>query len=415
MLTDKEIFNFKGKDKPYRVSDGEGLYLEVKPDGSKYWRLAYRYAGKQKTLALGVYPDVGVKKARQKRGEAKALLATNIDPGLQRKVEKLTAHLSAANTFEAIAREWHEKREDGLAEITANKTIRALDTHAFPLIGGLPVEAIEPAHILAVVTSIDAKGKGETARRVRAWIEAVFRYAIVTQRLKINPAAEIRSGEVLKPVKEKHLESLLIAQLPSFLRSLEDPSKRVDYRTRLALRLLTLTFVRPGELNWAMWNEFDVKTKEWRIPPERLEGKGRGMKMKEEHIVPLSDQALAVIEKLRPLTGGYRFLFPCKGEPTKGMSENTLRMAIQKGLGFPVTAHGFRATATSSLLELGWDAHIIDRQLAHRERKKVFGAYSHQAEYMVERRKMMQAWADHLEALEHGAKIIPIRVTASNY
>ena len=229
MLTDKEIFNLKGQDKPYRISDGAGLYLEVKPDGSKYWRLAYRYAGKQKTLALGVYPDVGVKKARQKRGEAKALLATNIDPGIQRKVEKLTAHLSAANTFEAIAREWHEKREDGLAEITANKTIRALETHAFPLIGGLPVEAIEPAHILAVVTSIDAKGTGETARRVRAWIEAVFRYAIVTQRLKINPAAEIRSGEVLKPVKEKHLESLPIAQLPSFLRSLEDPSKRVDY------------------------------------------------------------------------------------------------------------------------------------------------------------------------------------------
>lgn len=179
-------------------------------------------------MALGVYPDVGAKKARQKRGEAKELLATNIDPGLQRKIEKLTSHLSAANTFEAIAREWHEKREDGLAEITANKTIRALSAHAFPLIGSLPVEAIEPAHILAVVTSIDAKGKGETARRVRAWIEAVFRYAIVTQRLKINPAAEIRSGEVLKPVKEKHLESLLIVELPSFLRSLDDPSKRID-------------------------------------------------------------------------------------------------------------------------------------------------------------------------------------------
>lgn len=406
MLTDKEIFHIARQDKPYRVSDGEGLYLEIKPDGSKYWRLAYRYAGKQKTLALGVYPEVGAKMAREKRREAKALLAANIDPGLQRKVEKLTAHLSVANTFEAIAREWHEKRESGLAEITANKTIKALETHAFPLIGSLPVLAIEPAHILAVVTSIDAKGKGETARRVRAWIEAVFRYAIVTQRLKVNPASEIRSGEVLKPVKEKHLDSLPIAQLPSFLRSLEDPSKHVDYRTRLALRLLALTFVRPGELNWAMWNEFDLKAKEWRIPPVRVEGKGRGMKMREEHVVPLSDQAIAIIEKLRELTGGYRFLFPCKGDPAKGMSENTLRMAIQKGLGFPVTAHGFRATATSALLELGWDAHIIDRQLAHRERKKVFGAYSHQAEYMIERRNMMQSWGDHLDKLEKGADII---------
>lgn len=413
MLTDKEISNLKGRDKPYRVADGEGLYIEVKPDGSKYWRLAYRFGGKQKTLALGVYPEVGAKKVRQKRAEAKALLATNIDPGLQRKVEKLTAHLSAANTFEAIAREWHEKREGGLAAITANKTITALETHVFPLIGGLPVASLEPAHILAVVTSVDAKGKGETARRVRAWIDAVLRYAIVTQRLKINPAAEIRSGEVLKPVKEKHLDSLPIADLPTFLRSLEDPAKRVDYRTRLALRLLVLTFVRPGELNWAMWNEFDIEAKEWRIPPERIEGQGRGMKMKEEHIVPLSDQAIAVIERLRPLTGAYRFLFPCKGEPTKGMSENTLRMAIQKGLGFPVTAHGFRATATSALLELGWEAHVIDRQLAHRERKKVFGAYSHQAEYMAERRKMMQAWADHLQALEQGAQIIEINRTAA--
>jgi integrase len=406
MLTDKEIANLKGREKTYRISDGEGLYLEVRPSGAKYWRLAYRYAGKQKTLALGIYPTTGLKAARQKRIEAKALLEENIDPGVQRKVEKLTAHLSSANTLEAITREWHAKRESGLAEITANKTITALETHVFPMLGRLPIEAIEPAHILAVVTAIDAKGKGETARRVRAWIEAVFRYAIVTQRLKTNPASEIRSGEVLKPSKEKHLESLPITQLPAFLRSLEDPAKRVDYRTRLALRLLVLTFVRPGELNWAMWNEFNLASKEWRIPPERVEGKGRGMKMREEHIVPLSEQALAILEKLRPLTGNYRFLFPCKGAPTKGMSENTLRLAIQKGLGFPVTAHGFRATATSALLELGWDAHVIDRQLAHRERKKVFGAYSHQAEYMLERRRMMQAWADHLDKLEQGAEII---------
>jgi len=409
MLTDKEISNLLGREKPYRVSDGEGLYLEVKTDGSKYWRLAYRYAGKQKTLALGVYPKVGAKKARQAKANAKALLDNNIDPGMQRKVERLTAHLSAANTFEAITREWHAKRESGLAEITANKTIKALETHAFPLIGSLPVNSIEPTHILAVITTIDAKGKGETARRVRAWIEAVFRYAIVTQRLKTNPASEIRSGEVLKPSKEKHLESLPIAQLPAFLRSLDDPAKRVDYRTRLALRLLVMTFVRPGELNWAMWEEFNLASKEWRIPPERVEGKGRGMKMREEHIVPLSTQAVEVLEKLHPLTGRSRFLFPCKGEPTKGMSENTLRMAIQKGLGFPVTAHGFRATATSALLELGWDAHIIDRQLAHRERKKVFGAYSHQAEYMTERRNMMQAWSDHLGKLEQGAEIIPFQ------
>lgn len=412
MLTDKEISNFAGEEKPYRKADGEGLYLEVKPDGKKYWRWAYRFAGKQKTLALGVYPAVSAKSARLKRGAAKALLEQSIDPGQQKKVVKLTAHLSAANTFEAIAREWFENRKDSLATKTASKTITALETYVFPKVGALPIQSIEPAHLLAVILPIDKDGKGETARRVRSWIDAIFRYAILHGKVKINPAADLRSGEVLKPAKEKHLASLPIADLPVFLRSLNDPAKRVDYRTRLALRLLALTFVRPGELNWAMWNEFNTEAKEWRIPAERIPGEGKGMKMKEEHVVPLSDQAIEVLEQLRPLTGTGKFLFPCIGRPGEaGMSENTLRMAIQKGLGFPVTAHGFRATATGALLELGWPAHVIDKQLAHRERQAgaTFGAYSHQAEYLTERRKMMKAWGDFLQALEAGAKVKPIR------
>lgn len=411
MLTDKEISNFAGESKPYRKADGEGLYLEVKPNGQKYWRWAYRFAGKQKTLALGVYPAVKAKEARQKRADAKALLEQNIDPSQQKKIVKLTAHLSAANTFETVAREWHGNREDSLATKTRNKTIAALETYVFPKIGALPIEAIEPAHLLAVILPIDKDGKGETARRVRAWIDAIFRYAILHGKVKINPAADLRSGEVLKPAKEKHRASLPIADLPTFLRSIDDPAKRVDYRTRLALRLLVLTFVRPGELNWAMWNEFDTEAKEWRIPAERIPGEGKGMKMKEEHIVPLSDPAIAVLEQLRPLTGDYKFLFPCIGRPGEaGMSENTLRLAIQKGLGYPVTAHGFRATATSALLELGWPAHVIDKQLAHRERRgATFGAYSHQAEYLTERRKMMKAWGDYLQSLESGAKVKAIR------
>jgi len=411
MLTDKEISNFAGESKPYRKADGEGLYLEVKPDGKKYWRWAYRFAGKQKTLAVGVYPKVSAKSARKKRDDAKALLEQNIDPSQHKKVAKLTAHLSAANTFEAIAREWHENREDSLAAKTRVKTIAALESYVFPKIGALPIETIEPAHLLAVILPIDKDGKGETARRVRSWIDAVFRYAILHGKVKINPAADLRSGEVLKPAKEKHLASLPIADLPAFLRSIDDPAKRVDYRTRLALRLLLLTFVRPGELNWAMWNEFDTDSKEWRIPAERIPGEGKGMKMKEEHIVPLSDQAIAVLEQLRPLTGAYKFLFPCIGRPGEaGMSENTLRLAVQKGLGFPVTAHGFRATATSALLELGWPAHVIDKQLAHRERRgATFGAYSHQAEYLPERRKMMQAWGNYLQALQSGSKVKAIR------
>ncbi len=415
MLTDKAISGLKSQEKAYRVSDSGGLYIEVKPDGSKYWRQAYRFAGKQKTLAHGVYPTIGLKDARKRRDDAKDLLDRNIDPSHQRKVEKLTAKLSAANTFDAIGREWHENRKGALSKKTVNRTISALETYVFPKIGALPISSIDPAHILAVILPIDKNGNGETARRVRAWIDAIFRYAIQHGKVKFNPAAELRSGEVLRPTKEKHLASLPISQLPEFLRTIDDSSKRVDYRTRLALRLLLQTFVRPGELNWAMWNEFDTKAKEWRIPAERIKGEGRGMKMKEEHIVPLSDQAIAILEELRPLTGGCKFLFPCIGRPGEaGMSENTLRMAIQKGLGFPVTAHGMRATATSALLELGWPAHVIDKQLAHRERRgATFGAYSHQAEYLPERRKMMQAWADHLQALERGANIVPIKTKSA--
>ena len=416
MLTDKAISGLRGQGKAYRVSDSGGLYIEVKPDGSKYWRQAYRFAGKQKTLAHGVYPLIGLKEARKRRDDAKAMLEQGIDPGQQRKVEKLTAKLSAANTFEAIAREWHENREDGLAKRTAKKTVTALETYTFPIIGALPIESIEPAHILAVILPIDKSGKGETARRVRSWIDAIFRYAIQHGKVKINPASELRSGEVLRPAREKHLASLPIADIPAFLRSLEDPAKRVDYRTRLALRLLLLTFVRPGELNWAMWSEFNTKAKEWRIPAERVKGEGRGMKMKEEHVVPLSDQAIATLELLRPLTGTGKFVFPCTGRPGEaGMSENTLRNAIQKGLGFPVTAHGMRATATSALLELGWPAHVIDKQLAHKERQAgaTFGAYSHQAEYLPERRKMMKAWATHLTALEKGTNVVAIKSKAA--
>lgn len=415
MLTDKAISGLKSQEKPYRVSDSGGLYIEVKPDGSKYWRQAYRFAGKQKTLAHGVYPTIGLKEARKRRDDAKKLLDQSIDPGQQRKVEKLTAKLSAANTFEAIAREWHENRKSGLVEKTANRTIVALETYVFPKIGTLPIGGVEPAHILAVILPIDKNGNGETARRVRAWIDAIFRYAIQHGKVKVNPAAELRSGEVLRPAKEKHLASLPIIQLPDFLRSIDDASKRVDYRTRLALRLLLQTFVRPGELNWAMWSEFNTDAKEWRIPAERIEGQGKGMKMREEHIIPLSDQAIATLELLRPLTGDYKFLFPCIGRPCEaGMSENTMCRAIQKGLGFPVTAHGMRATATSALLELGWPAHVIDKQLAHRERRgATFGAYSHQAEYLPERRKMMQAWADHLQALERGTNVVPINTKAA--
>jgi len=397
MLTDRAIINFCAKVKPYRVSDGGGLYIEVRPDGSKYWRQAYRFAGKQKTIAHGVYPNVTLKDARRKRDEAKALLESGLDPAQQRKVEKLTAVLSSANTFEAVAIEWQQQHEQRWAPITANKIKAGMRAHVFPSIGALPISDVTPAAILAMLRKVESGGRHETAHRLRSWCSQVFRYGVLTMRCDRDPAADVRGA--LKTAKIKHRAALSSAELPAFMRKLDDPAARVEYRTRLALRLLVLTFVRPGELRAASWSEFDFDKAEWRIPGVRT-------KMRDEHFVPLSTQALSVLEELKKLTGHGELLFPCVGKPKKPMSENTLCAALQNGLGFPVTAHGMRATATSSLLELGWLAHLIDRQLGHRERSQVFGAYSHMAQYLEERRRMMQAWGDHLAEIERGAKII---------
>ncbi len=404
MLTDTEVRNLPPKTKQYKVADGGGMYLDVRPTGAKYWRLKYRIGGKEKLLALGVYPAIGIKEARKRRDDAKRQIDDGIDPGLQRKVEKLTAVLSAANTFESVALEWHGQHAKRWAPITSGKIKAALETYAFPFIGVLPIADVTPAALLAMIRKIEAMEKHETAHRLRSWCSQIFRYAILTQRCDRDPAGDLRGA--LKTAKAQHRAALPAADLPAFLRKLEDPAVSIEYRTRLALRLQVLTFVRPGELRAAAWSELDTAKAEWRIPAERT-------KMGDEHIVPLSAQALAVIEKLKPLTGHGTLLFPCVGKPAKPMSDNTLCKAIQDYLGFPVTAHGFRATATSTLLELGWLAHIIDRQLGHRERKQVFGAYSHMAQYMEERRRMMQAWGDHLDALESGAKVIPLRGAAA--
>lgn len=404
MLTNIAVVNLQARDKTYRVSDTGGLYIEVRPDGSKYWRQAYRFAGKQKTLAHGVFPAISLKDARAKRDEAKALLSEGIDPGQQRKVDKLTAVLSAANTFKSVATEWQDQHTKRWSPVTAKKIRSALQTYVLPVIGSLPISDITPAAILAMIRKVETAGQHETAHRLRSWCSQVFRFGILTMRCDRDPAADVKGA--LKTAKTTHRAALLAADFPAFFAKLEDPASKLEYRTRLALRLQVLTFVRPGELRAAAWSEFDMKKGEWRIPAHRT-------KMKEEHIVPLSSQALSVLKELNKLTGGYTLLFPCVGNPQKPMSENTLCKALQTGLGFPVTAHGFRATATSTLLELGWPAHVIDRQLGHRERKQVFGAYSHMAQYLDERRKMMRAWANHLEALEKGAKVYPIKRRAA--
>lgn len=400
VLTDLQLKNLPHLNKAYKESDGGGLFVLVHHNGAKYWRFSYRYGDKQKTLALGVYPEVSIKEARQRLANAKELLAQGCDPSQQRKLNKLTTILKSENTVRVVALEWLDNQASKLAAITHNKIKRAFENYLFPSLGALPIADVTAIHLLAALRKLEAQGKYETAHRLRAWSGAVFRHAILTERCDRNPAVDLR-GDALKAVKSQRRRALLVSQLPVFLRKLNDPSVRIEFRTRLALRLLLQTFVRPGELRGAAWDEFDFDKAEWRIPAHR-------MKMKEEHIVPLSVEAVATLRALQEISGYGVLVFPCVGKPNKPMSENTLCKAIQEYLGFPVTAAGFRATATSALLELGWPAHVLDRQLAHRERKQVFGAYSHMAQYMPERRAMMSAWGAHLEVLEHGALVVPL-------
>lgn len=384
-----------------KLADGGGLHLLITADGRKYWRLKYRWHGTEKVLALGVYPDVKAAQARAKRDEAKALLREGKDPGAVRKAEKHAAKEASAHTFEGIAREWYEKRLHEWTPVHANDVITSLEGNVFPDLGNRPISEITTPELLATLRKLEARGALETGRRVLQRCRAVYAYAIATGRAERNVAADLKGA--LKSPKASKRAALPEAELPAFLKKLDAYEGRLQ--TKLALKLQALTFVRPGELRGALWSEFDLEQAEWRIPAER-------MKMREEHIVPLSRQALEVLEQLKPITGHRRFLFPSQAKPDAPISENTLLFAIYR-LGFKTraTAHGFRATASTILNEQGWKPDAIERQLAHKERNRVRAAY-HRSEYLDERRKMMQAWADYLDALKAGAKVTALRRTA---
>jgi integrase len=400
-LSEIAIRSAKPREKPYKLTDGGGLYVLVNPDGSKYWRLKYRFGGKEKLLSLGVYPEVRGAEAREQRDQAKRLLKAGSDPSRVRKAQKRAALLSATNTFEAIAREWVESKRNRWTPEHADRVLSSLEEEIFPDLGARPIIEIAAPELLATLRKIESRGALETAKRVLQRSHAVFLYAIATGRCERSPAADLRGA--LKTPKRNNRAALSAADLPEFLRKLDayDGHKQ----TRLALKLQVLTFVRPGELRAAEWSEFDRDKAEWRIPPER-------MKMRAPHVVPLSRQALAVLEELKALTGRGRFLFPNQSKPDACISENTMLYAIYRmGYHSRATGHGFRATASTILNEQGWRADAIERQLAHAERNKVRAAY-HRSEYLDERRKMMQAWADYLDALRAGASVTSIRRVA---
>ncbi len=396
-LTAVKVRNAKPESKPYKLFDGKGLFLLVKPNGGRYWRMKYRYHGKEKTLALGVYPDVSLEQARAATTSAKQRLAAeNVDPMAAKKSGKLAAKEKAQTSFERIAREWAETN-DMWTDDHYNRVIQSLEKDVFARLGDQPISEIDTPTLLAVIRRIESRDALETASRVLQRCGAVFRYAIQTGRATANPATELKG--VLKTRKVQHMASVPRAELPALIEAIDGYDGNPV--TRLGLKLLLYTFVRPGELRGARWDEFDMDAKEWRIPAER-------MKMGEPHIVPLSRQALAVLDELRPITGVAELAFHGERSRLKPMSENTLLYALYR-LGYKgrATPHGFRATASSILNEQGYNPDAIERQLSHTERNTVRSAYNHHARYMKERREIMRWWGDYLDSLN--SNVVPLR------
>jgi integrase len=385
-LKDVTVRNAKPKDKMYRLFDGAGLYLEVLPAGGKYWRMKYFFAGKEKRLALGVYPQVTLADARDRRAQARRLLANGTDPAEVKKQEKRSATLKAANTFEAVAREWFEQRKHEWAPNFADMVLDRLERLILPKLGDRAIANITPPEVLAMLRVTEGKGALELARRLMQMSAQIFMYAIATGRAERNPVSDL--GGALKTPVVTHRAYLKEAELPAYLKKLE--AYDGEPQTKLALRFLLLTFVRNTELRAAQWSEIDWDKVEWRIPAER-------MKQREQHIVPLSSQAIAVLRELQKHSGNRQYLFPNQHNPATFMSENTVLYALYRmGYHSRATGHGFRSTASTILNEHGFRADVIERQLAHTERNSVRAAYNH-AQYLAERREMMQWWADYID------------------
>jgi len=403
-LTDTRVRNAKPKAKSYKLSDGGGMYLLVSPDDARYWRLDYRFAGKRRTLALGVYPGVTLSTARARREDARALLAKEIDPSAVKKANKRATKLASENTFEAVAREWIANQRNRLAPRYSALLLARLEADIFPQIGSRPVVEIDAPELLEALRKVEKRGVVETARRLRQTCGQVFRYAIATGRAKYDPSAALR-GALRSPGRPRGHKAMPLDEVPNFLNKVG--AYDGDPRTRLALQLMVRTFARTTELRGARWSEFEnVEGNEpvWRISAER-------MKMKREHIVPLAPQAVALLRELRALPGSEAnpFLFPSPSREGY-MSNNTMLYALYRmGYHGRATVHGFRAMTSTALNEMGFRPDVIERQLAHEERNTVRAAYN-RAEYLSERREMMNHWCDYVDALrEGGGRVAPMR------
>lgn len=397
-LSDVQIRNAKPKDKPYKLGDSGGLYLLVSPGGSKLWRLKYRVGGIEKLLSFGSYPQTSLIEARKKAIEAKEALRSGIDPSQAKKAQKASA--SGADTFETIAREWHEKFSANWAPTHASKIIQRLERDVFPWIGQTPIKEISAPQLLSVLRRIEARGALETAHRASQNCGQVFRYGVATGRAERDPTGDLRGA--IPPSKKTHHASITDPkEVGALLRAIDGYEGGLI--VRCALRLAPLVFVRPGELRKAEWAEINWDKAEWVIPAER-------MKMREKHIVPLSCQALEVLREIQPFTGEGKYIFPSPRTWERPLSDNGILSALRRMgyTGDQMTGHGFRSMASTLLNEQGWHRDAIERQLAHAERDSIRSAYNY-AQHMPERKRMMQSWADYLDGLKKGAEILPFR------
>ncbi len=382
-LNARQVDAAKPREKAYKLADGAGLYLEVVPSGSRYWRMKYRFNGKEKRLAFGVYPAVSLAQARALRDDAKKKLAEGIDPSFAKKEEKLVRDVQLNNTFQTVALEWHGTKVGRWSEGYASDILEAFNKDIFPYIGQQPVNDIKPLVLLNVLRRMENRGATEKAKKVRQRCSEVFRYAIVTGRAEYNPAADLTSA--MSGHESKHYPFLTVEELPDFFKALAGYTG--SPLVVLAARLLILTGVRTGELRGAFWSEFDLEKAVWEIPAER-------MKMKRPHLVPLSTQALEIVQQLKGMTGQYPLVFPGRNDPRKTMSEASINQVFKRiGYTGKVTGHGFRHTMSTILHEEGFNTAWIETQFAHVDKNAIRGTYNH-ALYLEGRREMMQWYAD---------------------
>lgn len=391
-LTDTICRKAKVIDKPQKLFDGGGLFLEITKSGGRHWKLKYRFNGKEKKLALGEYPLITLKEAREKREEAKKLLLNNIDPSIAKQSAKLQSAIDTASTFEATALEWHDTVKEKWSSDYADTILKRMKADIFPQIGGLPIKSITPLILLNALKQIEARGVYETTKRARQYCSQVFRYAIATGRIERDITVDIYGA--LKHSRVEHHSALDVKDLPDFLNKLEKNEARLFPQTKMAIELMLLTFVRTSELLEATLSEIDFSGKVWVIPAER-------MKMRKAHIVPLSNQAIKIMEKLREVNSEWGYLLPSQKAPHKSMSNNTILYALYRmGYKGKTTGHGFRALAMTAIKEkLGYRHEVVDRQLAHSHRNSVDAAYD-RAQFLDERKKMMQEWADYIDGLK---------------